>query len=90
MGTIKGTEELLIRTRFLPRSGLYGGAYCGLVAAGIAVTSEAEKARIQNLISACIHLGVSENRGPKYSTLNSRVLIIRTPNKIPLISETPI
>ena len=23
--------------------------------------------------------GVSENRGPKYSTLNSRILIIRTP-----------
>ena len=24
-------------------------------------------------------------RGPKYSTLNSRILIIRTPNKVPLI-----
>ena len=25
------------------------------------------------------HLGVSENRGPQYSTPNSRILIIRTP-----------
>ena len=25
-------------------------------------------------------MGVSENRGPKYRTLNSRILIIRTPN----------
>ena len=25
------------------------------------------------------HLGVSENRGPEYSTVNSRILIIRTP-----------
>ena len=25
------------------------------------------------------YMGVSENRGSKYSTLNSRVLIIRTP-----------
>ena len=24
-------------------------------------------------------MGVSENRGPQYSTLNSRLLIIRTP-----------
>ena len=24
-------------------------------------------------------VGVSENRGPEYSTLNSRILIIRTP-----------
>ena len=24
-------------------------------------------------------MGVSENRGPEYSTLNSRILIIRTP-----------
>ena len=31
-------------------------------------------------------MGVSENRGPKYRTLNSRILIIRTPqNKAPLI-----
>ena len=29
--------------------------------------------------------GVSENKGPKYSTLNSRILIIRTQNKVPLI-----
>ena len=25
------------------------------------------------------HVGASENRGPQYSTLNSRILIIRTP-----------
>ena len=25
------------------------------------------------------YMGVSENRGPKYSALNSRILIIRTP-----------
>ena len=25
------------------------------------------------------YLGISENRGPKYRTLNSRILIIRTP-----------
>ena len=30
-------------------------------------------------------MGVSENRGSKYSTLNSRVLIIRAPNTVPLI-----
>ena len=33
----------------------------------------------------CAHLGVSENRGPQNSTLNSRILSIRTPNKVPLI-----
>ena len=26
-----------------------------------------------------LKMGVSENRGPQYSTLNSRILIIRTP-----------
>ena len=31
------------------------------------------------------YMGVSENRGPKYSTLNSRILIVRTPNEVPLI-----
>ena len=30
-------------------------------------------------------MGVSENRGPEYSTLNSRILIIRTPKKGTLI-----
>ena len=30
-------------------------------------------------------MGVSENRGPEYSTLNRRILIIRTPNKVPRI-----
>ena len=29
--------------------------------------------------------GGSKNRGPEYSTLSSRILIIRTPNKVPLI-----
>ena len=32
-----------------------------------------------------VHMGVSENRGAQYSTLNSRILITRTPNKVPLI-----
>ena len=31
------------------------------------------------------HAGVSKNRGPQYSTLDSGILIIRTPNKVPLI-----
>ena len=30
-------------------------------------------------------MGVSENRGPKYSTLNSRILILRTPKEGTLI-----
>ena len=30
-------------------------------------------------------MGVSENRGPKYSTLNSRILYKNPPNKVPLI-----
>ena len=34
-------------------------------------------------------LGVSKNRGPGYSTLNSRILIIRTPNKVPHIFGNP-
>ena len=34
---------------------------------------------------------VSENRGPQYSTLNSRILIIGTPKQgTPLFPETPI
>ena len=34
---------------------------------------------------------VSENRGPQYRTLNSRILIIRTPKQsTPQFSETPI
>ena len=32
-------------------------------------------------------MGVSENRGPQYSTLKSRILIIRTPNKVTLMFE---
>ena len=32
-----------------------------------------------------VYMGVSENRGPYYSTLNSRIFIIRTPNKVPQI-----
>ena len=36
-------------------------------------------------------MGVSENGGPKYKTLNSRILIIRNPNiRYPLFLETPI
>ena len=36
--------------------------------------------------NASIHMGVSKNTGPSYSTLNSRILIIRTPKKkVPLI-----
>ena len=31
------------------------------------------------------YVGVSENGGPQYSTLNSRILTMRTPNKVPLI-----
>ena len=35
--------------------------------------------------------GVSENRGPEYSTLNSRILILRTPKiRYPLFSESPL
>ena len=30
-------------------------------------------------------LGVSENRGPQYSTLNSRILIIRSPGLVALM-----
>ena len=30
-------------------------------------------------------MGVSENRGPEYSTLNSRILITRAPKQGPLI-----
>ena len=41
-------------------------------------------ARIENL-------GVSKNRGPQHSTLNTRILIIRTPKiRHPGFSETPI
>ena len=39
-------------------------------------------------------MGVSKNRGAQYSTLNSRILIIRTPkiryHSVPPFSETPI
>ena len=42
--------------------------------------SSAERAsRLEALRSKLGHVGVSENRGPQYSTLNSRILIIRTP-----------
>ena len=30
-------------------------------------------------------MGVSENRGPEYSTPNSRILITRTPKKVTLV-----
>ena len=32
-------------------------------------------------------MGVSEDRGPEYGSLNSRIFIIRPPNKVPLIFE---
>ena len=35
------------------------------------------------------YMGVSENRGPQYSTLNSRILIIRTPKGTPNIRKLP-
>ena len=34
-------------------------------------------------------IGVSKNRGPLYSTLNSRILIIRTPNIRPYFRKLP-
>ena len=37
-----------------------------------------------------MRVGVSENRGPEYNTLNSRILTIRALNKVPLFSETPV
>ena len=38
--------------------------------------------RRQGLILRSVrYMGVSENRGPQYSTLNSRILIIRTPQR---------
>ena len=39
--------------------------------------------------SSLQNMGVSKNRGSQYSTLNSRMTIIRTPNKVPPFSETP-
>ena len=50
----------------------------------------AEKAKAGQTMVRKRQMGVSENRGPSYSTLNSRILIIREP-KIrypPLFSET--
>ena len=35
-------------------------------------------------------MGVSEDRGPSYSTLNSGILIIGTPKYGTLILETPL
>ena len=32
-----------------------------------------------------VYLGVAENRGPYYSTLNSRILILGPQNRVPLI-----
>ena len=37
------------------------------------------------LLLPLLDMGVSANRGPQYSTPNSRILIIRTPKKVPLI-----
>ena len=36
-------------------------------------------------LAAVSQMGGSKNVGPKYSTLNSRILILRTPKKVPLI-----
>ena len=37
------------------------------------------------------HMGVSENRGPQYSTLSSRILVIRTPKQDnPYFQKPPI
>ena len=36
------------------------------------------------------YMGVSENRGPEYSTLNSRILIKGSNIRYPPFSETPI
>ena len=36
------------------------------------------------------YMGVSESRGPQYSTLNSRILIVRTQKKVPLIFGTSV
>ena len=33
-------------------------------------------------------MGVSANRGSKYSTLNSRILIIRTQSKVPIFGNS--
>ena len=55
---------------------------------GFFATATTKKGNKQHALfdATCIHVGVSENRGAKYSTLNSRILIIRTPkNKVPLI-----
>ena len=35
------------------------------------------------------YMGVSKNRGLEYSTLSSRILVIRTQIRYPLFSETP-
>ena len=40
-------------------------------------------------LSFVSHMGVSKNRGSQYSTLNSRILIIRTPKKGIPIFGTP-
>ena len=46
--------------------------------------------KLMETLQCRTYMGVSENRGPEYSTLNSRILNIRTPkNLVPLISETP-
>ena len=64
--------------------GLYGLWFEVLVLRGLGLMAWVFIFRVLNL-------GVSENTGPYYSTLNTRILIIRTPKiRYPLISETPI
>ena len=51
-----------------------------------------DKAPILLLLLRAYYMGVSENRGPKYGTLNSRILILRTPKnkEPPRFSKSPI
>ena len=63
------------------------GARAGLWALGFWSKARAQPPpnKLNATKVAMIHLGVSENRGPQYSTLNSRILIIRIPKQSTLI-----
>ena len=54
--------------------------------AGVRAVGGSRKASKRVELSGSYKL-VSENRRPEYGTLNSRILIIRPPNKVPLIFE---
>ena len=60
-----------------------------LLAHGPKLTAPQGLCRIGVALLVCLHLGVSETRGPKYSSLKSRILNIRTPNKVALIFGNP-